>query len=473
MPTLATLQELIHRSRRTYAAGLAAVLLTLLATVLVGWVMARVLIRQMILQRDAQLFHATTLMEQLDARQDDGSASFLSDEQIGFDAAILASRLRGVMGIRFYTPEGEFSDTFPASIQPQPLDAESLHAVQLLKPHSRFRPDTPLSEVLIYLPSFTTGRVDRVPIVEVTVPLHRRDGTELAGAAQFIVEGQTVAEEFRALDRHLAGLAGQILLVAGLLLTAMLWLTFRQVERLNRELAQRNQRLVTANEQLAMAARTSALGAVSAHLMHGLKNPLASLTEFVRSHGDAPPETAEHDWEDALQASRRMQALVEETLEVLADTRGQPLYEVGIQELVEGVRSHGNGVAAERGVKIIVEGEADGMLSSRVANLVRLILTNLLENALQATPSGKAVRIGLRQQSDALEFIVQDEGPGFPAQLRSRLFLPCKSTREGGSGIGLSLCRQLADHLGATLELRDPPAGGCAFALILPLNRTS
>ncbi len=467
MTTLGQLQRLMHRSRRTYVLGIAAMLIVLAATVLAGWLMARMLVRQLILQRDADLLYATSLMEQLDAREENGNQSLRSDEQVGFDAAILASRLRGVMGIRFFTPSGKFKDAFPANIQPQALDAEPLVAVQSFKPHGRYRADTPLSDVLIYLPAFRTGRVDRVPIVEVTVPLHRRDGTNLAGAAQFLIEGQTVVEEFRALDRHLAGLAGQTLLIAGVLLAGTLWLTFGQVERLNRELTERNERLLRANEELAMAAKTSAVGAVSAHLMHGLKNPLASLSDFVRSRSDAPSPAEGDDWQDAINASRRMQALVEQTLEVLADTRGQPLYQLSTRELAESVRTHVAGTAAKGDVRLSLDIDADSPLSSRVANLLRLILINLIENAIEASPAGRSVRLGLRIWAGKLEWTVADEGPGFPSHLRSRLFLPCKSTREGGSGIGLTLCKQLADHLGATLDLTEPATGGCVFRLRL------
>jgi signal transduction histidine kinase len=467
MTTLSQLQRLLHRSRRTYALGIAAMLIVLVATVLAGWLTARMLVRQLILQRDADLFYATTLMEQLDAQEENGNASLRSDEQVGFDAAIRASRLRGVMGIRFFTPSGQFTDAFPANIQPLALDDEPLRAAQSFQPRGHYQADTPLSDVLIYLPSFRTGRVDRVPIVEVTVPLHRRDGTNLAGVAQFLIEGQSMLDEFRALDRHLAGLAGQTLLIAGVLLAGTLWLTFGQVERLNSELTERNERLLRANEELAMAAKTSAVGAVSAHLMHGLKNPLASLSDFVRSRGDAPSPAEGDDWQDAINASRRMQALVEQTLEVLADTRGQPLYQLSTRELAESVRTHLAGAAAQCNVRLSLDIGVDSPLSSRVANLLRLILTNLVENAIAASPPGKPVRLGLRDHSGEWEWTVADEGPGFPHHLRPRLFLPCKSTREGGSGIGLTLCKQLADHLGATLDLTEPATGGCVFRLRL------
>lgn len=449
--------------------GVGLALLVLAMTIFAGWLFVRGLVRQQIVQRDAELLHATTLMEQLDARNGNGD-TLESDEQIGFDAAILASRLKGVMGIRFYDPTGRFTDAFPATIQPQPLEPAALDAVLHLEPFSRFRPDTPMSDVFIYLPQFAAGHIARVPTLEVTVPLHRRDETKLAGAAQFIIEGESIAHEYAHLDRHLGGLAALAFGVAGILLIAMLWPSLRRVEHLNSQLAQRSERLLRANEELALAARTSAVGSVSAHLMHGLKNPLASLSQFVRHRGNSTLEPANDEWQDALSAARRMQSLVEQTLEVLGDVRGAPAYELTTDELFNDVRKRVEPLAQKRQVVLEIKSDATDRLSSRTANLVGLILVNLVENALQATSSGKQVRLILNREPERLVFRVRDEGDGFPEHLRQNLFLPCKSSREGGSGIGLAISKQLAEYLGANLELAETGAGGCTFVLSLPLH---
>jgi len=280
-----------------------------------------------------------------------------------------------------------------------------------------------------------------------------------------------MAREYARLDRHLGGLAAAAFTVGGLLLVAMLWPAFRQVGRLNRELAERNERLSRANQELALAARASALGAVSAHLMHGLKNPLASLSQFVSGQGNGHARQKEEDVQDALTAARRMQSLVEHTLEVLADARGGPAYEVTVNELLEGARQRVEPLAAGRGVGLSAVASGDPTLSSRVANLLRLILVNLLENAVQVTAAGGKVSLAAEVQDDRLILRVQDQGPGFTEHLLPALFLPCRSTREGGSGLGLAISRQLADHLGANLELRENAPSGCVFAVELPLNR--
>lgn len=466
---MAWLEHLIPRTRGAFALGVGLAWLVLALLIVAGALFVRGVVREQIAHRDAEALYATTLMEQLDARNGGQGQPLESDEQIGFDAAVLASRLKGVLGIRFFDPAGKFSDSFPATIQPKPLDDEARRAVNELRPFSRFDGAMPLSEVFIYLPQFATGAVARVPALEVTVPLHRRESQKLFGAAQFIVEGQGIDEEYARLDRHLAGLASLAFVVAALLLGLMLWPAFRKVERLNRQLAQRNENLQRANEELALAARSAALGAVSAHLMHGLKNPLASLSQFVTNQQGNGAEIAGDDWQDAAAAARRMQSLVEQTLEVLGDARGEPAYQVLAGEVAGGVRERVVSLAQNRGVGLDFRVETNDPLSSRVANLVSLILVNLVENAIQATPGGRRVTVTIARAGERLLWRIEDEGPGFPVHLRERLFLPCRSTREGGSGLGLAISKQVADHLGATLELQHPPAGGCVFVLGLPL----
>lgn len=473
MKTQSWMEKLMPRSGQAFAVGVSLAVMVLGLTISGGSFLVRSLVRQQIVQRDAAALHATTLMEQLDATSELADGFLESDEQIGFDAAVRASRLKGVMGIRFYDSSGHFKDSLPATIQPRKLSSEALASVTRLQPFGRFLPATPLSDVFIYLPQFATGSIPRAATLGVTVPLHRRDGTNLLGAAEFIVEGESVAQEFSRLDRHIGALAAAAFGVSGVLLVAMLWPAFRAVGRLNRELAQRNERLARANQELALAARASALGAVSAHLMHGLRNPLASLSQFVSGQGKGISREQDGEAQDALTAARRMQSLVDQTLEVLADARGEPAYEVAVSELLEGAGQRVEALAKNRGVTIRLTGSVDQVLSSRAANLLRLILVNLLENAVQFTSPGKSVFVAAELKNQELVFVVKDQGPGFPEHLRSSLFLPCRSTREGGSGLGLAISKELAEHLGAHLELRENTSSGCVFVIEVALARVS
>lgn len=461
--------KVIRQTRWIYGLGLLVALGVLAATLLLGLLFVRGLVRQQILQRDAEALYATTLMEQLDfVEMNDGLVR--SDEQIGFDAAVNASRLKGVIGIRFYNVKGKFADSFPPTIQPQPLDCVAALQVATLKPHSRFRGATPLRDVFIYLPQFTNNPTVFVPTLEITVPLHRSDSATFVGAAQFIVEGGSIASEYTRMDRRLLQFAGILFTIAGLLLVALLWPAFRQMENLNVDLALHSERLQRANEELALAARVSAVGAISAHLMHGLKNPLASLSHFVsrQNHSDTHPDPGE--WQDALTASHRMQSLVERTLEVLCDARGEPTYELTVKELGNTLQKHVAATAVQHKVELVTHIEGNCTLSSRTTNLMGLILVNLLENAIEATPPGGTVSLSASQENERLRFRVRDMGMGFPEHLRPHLFLPCTSTRECGSGIGLAISKQIADYLEAKLELSESTPQGCVWVLDLSVS---
>jgi nitrogen-specific signal transduction histidine kinase len=63
---------------------------------------------------------------------------------------------------------------------------------------------------------------------------------------------------------------------------------------------------------------------------------------------------------------------------------------------------------------------------------------------------------------------VVDRGPGLPERIKSRLFTPCTSGKPGGGGIGLAISQQLAQHLGARLELAGTSTCGTIFQLVIP-----
>jgi C4-dicarboxylate-specific signal transduction histidine kinase len=76
------------------------------------------------------------------------------------------------------------------------------------------------------------------------------------------------------------------------------------------------------------------------------------------------------------------------------------------------------------------------------------------------------VSLTLAREGDCILAEVQDQGPGFPEG--RNVFTPCQSKKDGGSGIGLAISKQLANHLGASLELKSSSPAGCVFALSLP-----
>jgi nitrogen fixation/metabolism regulation signal transduction histidine kinase len=101
---------------------------------------------------------------------------------------------------------------------------------------------------------------------------------------------------------------------------------------------------------------------------------------------------------------------------------------------------------------------------------IEQVLINLFKNAVEAAlETGGGVRVSWLRRAAFLEIVVEDDGPGIANS--ANLFVPFFTTKPSGSGIGLLLCRQIAENHGGTLTLknRDGNANGCAALLRLPV----
>jgi signal transduction histidine kinase len=102
-------------------------------------------------------------------------------------------------------------------------------------------------------------------------------------------------------------------------------------------------------------------------------------------------------------------------------------------------------------------------------NLIAQVLVNLLKNAIQANetnPNGK-IQLAAGLNSDLLpEIRLTDNGPGIPADILDQIFVPFFTTRENGSGIGLSLSRQIMQQHGGSLQVHSVPNKETVFSLI-------
>ena len=361
--------------------------------------------------------------------------------------------------MRLFTPTGAFSTALPATITETTLPAADLAVLKKLQPVGHFNPTADLGKLDVL--SALDENARRVPLLEVNVPLHAAANGPLVGVAQFIIQGDEIAREYAELDRHLWLQGGTAFLVAGGILATALALAFRALSR-------QTERLLRANQELVLAAKTSAVGAVTSHLIHGLKNPLSGLQEFVKGHLAEESAVPETDWQDAMATTQRMQLLINGVLRILEEQRTEANYELSLTELVEIISAKMLPVARAAGVHFYAQAKAEGLLGNREANLVILILENLIQNAFQATPEGKSVKLLVTSADGRIECEVRDEGPGLPPEMRANLFAPCRSTKPGGTGIGLAISKQLAGQLGAVLELKSNSSAGCVFALSFP-----
>lgn len=240
---------------------------------------------------------------------------------------------------------------------------------------------------------------------------------------------------------------------------------FRRLNKANALLADRTKDLLRANHELTLAAKTSALGAVTAHLIHGLKNPLFGLQAFVSGELG---ERGEKQWQAAVDTTKRMQAMIADVVRILHEEQGERSYEISIPELTQILEKKIAPMSTENGVPFSVHSSATGALHNREANLVILALTNLIQNAMQAAKKENRVRLEIVEAKGAVNFEVSDQAGGMPPSALKNLFLPTNSSKAGGTGLGLAITKQLANHMGGQLELVETNEIGTTFRLALP-----
>ena len=117
--------------------------------------------------------------------------------------------------------------------------------------------------------------------------------------------------------------------------------------------------------------------------------------------------------------------------------------------------------------------------SPPVASLVQLaegevkqILYNLMRNALQASPPGEEVTIGITLDRQEIAVHVKDQGPGIPTDIQPLIFDPFFSTKQGasqsGMGLGLSVSRSLIESMGGRIDVESEVNKGSRFSAIFP-----
>lgn len=103
-------------------------------------------------------------------------------------------------------------------------------------------------------------------------------------------------------------------------------------------------------------------------------------------------------------------------------------------------------------------------------SLLFQVFHNLLKNAVQALENTCRPEIRFKvRRSDSFYLEIEDNGPGIPAEIQDDIFVPFFTTKENGTGIGLSLSRQIVRHHRGQLYVRSEPGKGCCFLIVLPV----
>ncbi|MGH9928272.1 MAG: ATP-binding protein [Pyrinomonadaceae bacterium] len=234
-------------------------------------------------------------------------------------------------------------------------------------------------------------------------------------------------------------------------------------------LAEENVRL---ERKLTERERLAILGQMAATVAHEIKNPLSAIKSIAQVMGE--DASLSHEY------SRDLSLIVGETdrlgrsvTQLLSFARNELPSELPSrsEQLVQSVVRLFQVSAEKEGIRLTTNIEKDEELAGSAVSALRVALSNLLLNALQATPPGGEVTITQVREGDYLVISVQDGGPGIPDDLRQRVWEPFFTTKQRGTGLGLAIVRKRMQEAGGGARLAARVNGsGARFELRVPLR---
>ena len=245
---------------------------------------------------------------------------------------------------------------------------------------------------------------------------------------------------------------------------------------LGREVAEREAAEMRARrlrEELAQANRLSILGQVSAGVAHEINQPLAAIRTYAETGGrllDAGHAgDARENLREIVGVTERIGAITQ-ALRGFARRGAGEVRPIAVEEAIDGAMALLGGRIRDAGVAIARDPRAPG--ARVMAGRIRLeqVLVNLLQNALDAVRGVEdpRVTVAVAAGEATVAVTVADNGPGVAAEVRDQLFMPFKTTKETGLGLGLVISGDIAREFGGVLRLEPAEGRGAAFTLELP-----
>jgi two-component system, NtrC family, sensor kinase len=237
------------------------------------------------------------------------------------------------------------------------------------------------------------------------------------------------------------------------------------------EIADSHREMAMLSEELARAGRLAALGQAAANMAHQIGTPLNLISTYVQLLIQSTPSDAESI--DRLKAIQDQVGKVTAVVRAALDSSRPPAIpheRADLGTLVRRVCHMASPMLEDAGVQIEVTtpDQSAEVLTDPVQ--LELALLNLITNSVDAMASGGTLTVRLERVNDRLRLEFADTGSGIPPELMAHIFDPWVTTKAQGkgSGLGLSIARQVVASHGGTIRVDNRPGKGAVFTINLP-----
>ena len=216
---------------------------------------------------------------------------------------------------------------------------------------------------------------------------------------------------------------------------------------------------------------------------HELRTPLAIIQaeSTLALKKERPANEYKHSLGVVSHESKHMSRVIDQLLTLArADSGTEHLafHEISLSGLLAGLGADLELLCREKGLELRLE-LADSLFVSGDESRLRELFLNLVDNAIRYTPSGGTVSFSLRREGEMAVVGVADTGIGIPEEDMPFIFErfyrvdKARSRPEGGAGLGLAICKHIAEAHGGTIEVESKVGEGSTFLVRLPLGHGS
>jgi len=255
----------------------------------------------------------------------------------------------------------------------------------------------------------------------------------------------------------------------------------QELDRMRRQVATSEAKLrerLSESEQLRIEGeRLAAIGALAASLAHEIRNPLNAMSLLLtrlQGLGDETKKTM--IFHDLFGEVARLDRLVSSILDYARPVQLN-LSSVDLKDTLNSVADLFRTLAESKGLTMqVVESPSVSVRGDR--DKLKQCLVNLVKNSFDVLDEAGIVRLSCTREGDVAQFIVADNGPGIAPEIMKKLFSPFFTTKEQGTGLGLSEVHKIITAHGGKIEIRaplwntsgEPVAQGVEFAVRIPAN---
>ena len=234
-----------------------------------------------------------------------------------------------------------------------------------------------------------------------------------------------------------------------------------RVHELQKELGEKNRELERGN-------RLAALGEMAAGLAHEIRNPLAGiqlyaslLSQDVSDRPDSLKTVGK-----IVTGVKRLEALVSQVLHFTREIIAHPA-ECDVAEIARDAVEIASSRATQNSVRIELQ-SPQVLMCDVDSHLITQAVLNLVLNAVEACIGHPRATVSVQLtagQSERLSLVIEDNGPGIPAEILDRIFNPFFTTKDEGTGLGLSIVHRIVEAHGGVITATNRPLGGARFEI--------